>query len=137
MAIVRVPYERSWITFNDVYGNYIAVVPNYKYAEAELFRGDVIGADAQRFRYIPEDCESYKITVHTLRGDDFETMLSWPITAQICIIVPRKQSREIMDRIEEMQKSRRLRICIRANLPKTTARAARIMNPRFFMDACN
>lgn len=102
-------------TFTDVYGNYIAVNQEWKYAEAELFHGDIIRADAKRFRYIPDDYESYKITVHTLRGDDFETMLSWPTTARIVIVVPRKQGRKMMKRVEELQKSHKLQLCV---LPK-------------------
>lgn len=111
-AYVR-EYDRPRTTFNDIYGNYITVQSEDETAMADFSHGNASEADAELFHYLPDDYKSYYVQVHTLREDDFVTMLSWPTTALIFITVPREQSPAIMKRVEEVQKSHKLKISVK------------------------
>lgn len=110
------PRNLPRVTFIDVYGNYVAIVPEKKSAEAELFRGDPSVIDFNQLHYIPDDYELYKIKIHTLRVIDLRTMPNWPSNAQITIFVSRNQSLAVLEQVEDMKKSCRLEISVRPDL---------------------
>lgn len=106
--------RRSWMTYTDVYGNNISVIPENKYVDADLSHGNSSDVDANRFRYIPDDYELYEIKVHTLHEDDVRTMLSWPKVAKIFITVSSAGSFEAMERVEEFKQIRDFHVLVQS-----------------------